>query len=85
MKKMIAALVLATAMLATGCTDAATAGLFAIGSQHRVQLYSGGKLVGEWTSTGAVKNENQSDGYFFKDQASGKLICVTGTIVITQE
>jgi hypothetical protein len=43
----------------TACTDAQRAKYTSIGSAHHIQLYSGGKLIGEWDSTGAVTNEEQ--------------------------
>jgi hypothetical protein len=65
-----------------GCTDAEMARLGAYGNEHTVTLYSGGKPVREWTSTGKVKSEQNSDGYFFEDKATGRLVRVTGDLVI---
>lgn len=65
-----------------GCTDAAWESMGAYGDEHKVTLYSGGKAVREWTSTGKVLNEEASDGYYFKDKATGQLVRVTGDLVI---
>lgn len=71
--------------LFVGCTDAYTAQWQSIAAEHKIELYSGGELVKEWTSTGKVLSEDNSDGYYFKDKASGKLVRVTGDLVITPE
>lgn len=47
-------------------------------------MYSGGQKVREWTSTGKVLSESQSDGYYFEDSETGKLIEVAGDVVITK-
>lgn len=80
-------LALAAALLAvlTSCTAAGRANLGAIGSNHKVLLYSGGQLVGQWESYGVVHNEGQSDGFYFEDAKTHKLIELTGTVVIEQE
>lgn len=67
-----------------GCKDATWGQLKSMGSAHDVKLYSGGQLVGEWTSTGNVSNEEHSDGYYFMDAKTGKLVEVSGSVVITQ-
>ena len=67
------------------CTDAQRASITSIGSPHHVQLYSGGKLVGEWDSTGAITNEGKSDGFVFVDARTHKNMELSGTIVIIQE
>lgn len=66
------------------CTDAQRAKVGGLGDEFKVELYSGGKKVREWTSTGKVSNEENTDGYYFKDKDSGKLIEVSGDVVITK-
>ena len=68
-----------------GCSKADRASLFAIGSKHRITLYSGSTAVRSWVSSGKIENESQSDGYYFQDDVTGKLIRVSGSIVIEQE
>lgn len=68
----------------TGCTDAGRAKMGGYGSTFKVDLYSGGKLVQTWTSTGKVLSEESTDGYYFNDKVTGKLVEVTGTLVITK-
>ena len=72
-------------LLLGGCTDAQVSKLTAHGSSHKITLYSGGQAVRTWRSTGAVMNEGQSDGFYFKDKETGKLIRVSGDVVIEVE
>lgn len=39
-------------------------------------------MIREWEATGNVSNESSSDGWFFKDEKTGLLVEVTGTLVI---
>lgn len=66
-----------------GCTDASRSQFFSYGSPHSVELWSGGQKVREWKSTGKVLSEENSDGYYFCDAETGKLVRVTGDLVIT--
>lgn len=68
-------------LLSLGCNDATSAQWAAQGKRHRVTLYSGGVAVRTWTSTGSPINEEKSDGWYFEDQATHKLVEVTGTVV----
>ncbi len=81
MKKLI--LIMAIALLPIGCKDATQAQFRSLGKRHRVEMYSGGQKVREWTSTGNISNEVHSDGWYFEDEATGKLVEVTGQLVIT--
>lgn len=69
-------------LLLTACSDAIYAKGESYGEPHVIQLWSGGQKVAEWTSTGKVENEPKSDGFFFKDAATGKLVRVSGEVVI---
>ena len=77
-------LVLVTPLITSGCKDATTAQWRSMGTKHRVTLYSGGKVVGTWNSTGNVSNEKHSDGYYFEDDQTHKLVEISGTVVIEQ-
>jgi hypothetical protein len=66
-----------------GCSDATQAKYNAMSSPHIIKQYSGGQLIGSWESTGQVQNEAQSDGYYFQDAATHKLVTVTGDVQIT--
>jgi hypothetical protein len=71
--------------LLNGCTSADRAKVFAYGSKHKITLYSGGIAVRVWHSSGAISNEEKSDGYYFMDDATHKLVSVSGQVVIEQE
>ena len=71
--------------LLNGCTSAGRAQLFSVGSHHKITLYSGGIAVRVWHSSGMVSNEERSDGYYFMDDESHKLVRVSGQVVIEQE
>ena len=43
-----------------------------------------GAVARSWISTGKVRSEQNSDGYYFMDKATGLLVEVTGSIIITQ-
>lgn len=78
------AFLLPLVMFGLGCKDGSRAQFFAFGSKHRVTLYSGGQKVGMWISTGNVSKHEHSDGYYFEDEATHKLIEVSGSVVIEQ-
>lgn len=65
------------------CSDANIADIKAMRNGHHVELYSGGVRVRTWESTGMIENEGRSDGYYFMDSATKKLIRISGTVVIT--
>jgi len=83
--KMYKVLLFISLMCVMGCSKADRAAIFAIGSKHRITLYSGGIAVRSWVSSGKIENEDRSDGYYFQDDATGKLIRVSGQILIEQE
>jgi hypothetical protein len=83
MKKVSVLLLVITTIFMVSCTDAGQEKLFNYGNEFKVEMYSGGQLVRTWVSTGKVKSEEGSDGYYFKDKATGKLVEVAGDIVIT--
>jgi hypothetical protein len=85
MKKLfvIALICAATVFTGTGCTDATMAKFKGLGNPHLVEMYSGGERVRYWISSGRVKSPESSDGYFFSELSSGKLIEVSGDVVIT--
>ena len=68
-----------------GCSRAQRTAITAIGCKHRITLYSGTLAVRTWVSSGTIENEDKSDGYYFQDDNTGKLIRVSGSVVIEQE
>jgi hypothetical protein len=72
-------------LLGSGCTDAEMAERVSLGSRCRVTLYSGGKPVREWVSTGKVQTEEKSDGWYFMDAGTSKLVRVSGDVTVEQQ
>ena len=70
--------------LLSGCTEAEKARRNAYNDDQnaKIDVYSGGKLVASYVSTGKVQGEAGS-GYYFKDKVSGELIEVNGDVIIT--
>ncbi|MEG1311746.1 MAG: hypothetical protein RSD47_07040 [Romboutsia sp.] len=69
----------------SSCTDSRMAKFQSLGSRHSVELLDcSGNVIRKWISTGKVLSEAKSDGYYFTDEASVKLIEVTGTLIITR-
>jgi hypothetical protein len=68
-----------------GCTDSMRSKWGGLGNSFKVEMYSGGQLVRSWVSTGKVLSETNSDGYYFKDKETGKLVEVAGDVVITEQ
>ena len=75
-------LILLLVFMAIGCTDATRANFGALGKEHRVRMFNGGKLVAEWTSTGKVVSMSDSDGWQFMDKDTRKLVRVGGDVII---
>lgn len=81
--KLFTLLVLLTVV---GCKDATRAQWKAMGKRHHVTLYGAtGTVIRDWWSTGNVSNEERSDGWYFEDEKTHKLVEITGTIVIEVE
>lgn len=84
MKKFLIVLAFVVSFSVCGCTGSNMAQLNAYGKAHHIKQFSGmGTVIGEWDSTGKVQTEPQSDGWYFKDAATGKIVEVSGTIQIT--
>ncbi len=86
-KSLLLSSLLATALVATalttGCTDVDRAQLSAYNTAHRITFYSAtGQVIKQWETDGAVTNSSGSDGYEFKDRATGKLVRVSGSVLV---
>lgn len=81
-KKLI--MLLTIAFILTSCTDAKWSKIKGYGKEFTVTKVSSynGDTLNVWTSTGKVKSEKNSDGYYFLDKKTGHLIEVTGDIII---
>ena len=70
---------------AFSCSDAQKARREGRGSEFRIEMLNcDGTVARSWISTGKVRSEQKSDGYYFMDKATGLLVEVTGNIIITQ-
>lgn len=85
MKKFFVSTCAISAILLSGCFSASRARFFATNAPHKIEVYSGGKAVKTYHSVGRVLSEGESDGWYFEDKATGKLVHVSGTVVIEQE
>ena len=65
------------------CTDASMSKLGGYGDNFTVKVL-GPDTVVVYQSTGKVISEEHSDGYYFTDAATGKLVEVSGTVIIEQ-
>ena len=82
----MAALFIAIVMGSTSCTDAQRSKIGGLGGEFKVEMINcDGTVARSWISSGKVSSESNSDGYYFKDKETGKLIEVTGRLVITKQ
>lgn len=78
-------ILLLASLLLMGCTNAEMSKINALGGSQHVVLYSAaGNVLGTWDSDGTVHNEESSDGLYFTDAKTGKLIRIAGTFIVTQ-
>jgi len=81
MKKL---LLLLLAFTVISCTDATRSKISGLGNQFKIEVVNcDGSVTHSWISTGKVISENHSDGYYFEDSKTGKLVEVTGNLIIT--
>ena len=55
--------------------------LTSLGQSGHIKVYSGGVLIYEGDSTGKISKYN-SNGYYFEDAKTRKLVRITGDIII---
>ena len=84
MKKVFLVVLVVLSLSMFGCSDAERSKFGGLGNEFRITMYSGGIPVKTWVSTGKVYSEGSSDGYYFKDKATGKLIEISGDVVIEE-
>ena len=83
MKKTITFLAL-TIIAVSSCTDASRSKIGGYGDTYKVTVI-GGDTTMVFHSTGKVESEENSDGYYFTNKANGKLVEVSGNVIIEQE
>jgi len=66
------------------CTDAEKSKLGGYGDTFTVKVL-GPDTVITYHSTGKVISEKESDGYYFTNRENGKLVEVSGNVIIEQE
>lgn len=82
MKKIIIVTILFIGL--NSCTDAEQAKITGYGKDYKIEMYSGGKLVKTWYSSGKVLSEENSDGYYFEQKMTNKIVEVSGDVIITE-
>lgn len=66
------------------CSRATRSAIGAWGQEHCIRFYGcDGHEIARWTSTGMIENEPHSNGYFFQDKGTGKIVMVDGTFTAT--
>lgn len=66
-----------------GCTDATWSKFSQLGSPQSIKCYSGGVVIYEGESTGKVQSEHQSDGYYWEDAKTHKIVEVSANCIFT--
>lgn len=67
------------------CSDAKRQAFGALGKPRKVTVYpANGDSARVWITTGKLVNEDNSDGFYFEDAATGKLVEVYGQAVVEQ-
>ena len=74
----------AIATLMVSCTDATLSKLGGYGDTFTIKVM-GPDTVITYHSTGKVISEKESDGYYFESRETGKLVEVSGNVIIEQE
>jgi hypothetical protein len=72
------------AMMLTSCTDATMSKMGGYGDTFTVKVLGPDTII-TYHSTGKVISEEKSDGYYFTNRETGKLIEVSGNVIIEQE
>jgi len=72
---------MAALRILTGCSNADRALWTALGSPGDIICYSGGREIYRATSTGKISTD--SNGWYFRESATNKLVRVSADCVIT--
>jgi hypothetical protein len=75
-------LLILSTLFITNCTNADFVQLTSYGSPGHIVCYSGGKVIYDGYSTGKIATEQQSDGWYFEDAKTRKLVRVSGDCLI---
>ena len=74
--------VLILVVLLAACTDAKMKQISTLGNPGEIECYSGTLIIFKGKSTGKISTEQGSDGWYFEDAETHKLIRVSGACVI---
>jgi len=66
------------------CTDASRSKIGGYGNKYTVKVVSCDTII-TYHSTGKVLSEHKSDGYYFTNAENGKLVEVSGNVIIEEE
>ena len=66
------------------CTDAEQSKLGGYGDTFTIKVLGPDTII-TYHSTGKVISEKQSDGYYFTNRENGKLVEVSGNVIIEEE
>ena len=66
------------------CTDSSRAQKFGYGNKYKIEVISAGQIIRTYTSADKVEVDSKARVYYFMDSATGKLIQVSGDVIITQ-
>lgn len=80
MKKLI--IIAACALALSACTQAQSEYTFNYGKPGRVTCYHATGAYFDDFSTGKIAKHNESDGFYFVSESTGRLVEVTGDCVI---
>ena len=78
-------MILGLAMMSglVSCTDASRSKIGGLGATYTVKVVSCDTII-TYRSTGKVLSEDNSDGYYFTNAENGKLVEVSGNVIIEQ-
>ena len=68
----------------SGCSSAGISRSFDYDHTYKVTVWSGGAAAKTYTTRDSVRSEDNSDGFYFTDAATGKLVIVSGTLTCEQ-
>lgn len=82
-QSLLVAALLTTVLAEIGCTDVGKATISAYGRPHSITLYAAnGTVIKQWFTDGKINSAGSSDGYEFLDRATGRMVQVSGTVVV---
>jgi hypothetical protein len=77
-------LILFASIFIYSCTDATRSKIGGIGQEFTVKVLGPDTII-TYHSSGKVVNESNTDGYYFNEKETGKLIEISGTIIIEEK